>query len=362
MNPTLTARLRNVRRGLCRAGATAMLLVDPVSVRYVSGFTGGDSWLLVTSGKVTLITDGRYEEQAERECPDVERVIRHGPIVDAAGGLVGRRGLKRVGFDPERVSVALRRRLERALRPATLTPVEDLVGHLRRRKDPSEVRAIRQAVRVAQEAWAAFRERIEVGMTEQRLAAELDGQMRLVGAEAPAFPTICAVDASASMPHARPGRRMLGKRSVLLVDFGARVGGYVCDLTRCLVTGRIPPRVREVYETVREAQEAAIRRAGPGVALAVVDAAAREVIEAAGLGERFQHGTGHGIGMEIHEPPALSPQSRGGCLDAGMVVTVEPGVYLKGRFGIRIEDDVLVTKSGRRVLTSLEKDLEAMVL
>jgi Xaa-Pro aminopeptidase len=199
-------------------------------------------------------------------------------------------------------------------------------------------------------------------MTEQRLAAELDYQLLLAGAEAPAFPTIMGVDASASMPHYRPGAKRLKRGSLLLVDFGARVRGYVCDLTRVLFAGKIGPHVRSVYNLVREAQAAGIDRVGPGVPLAEVDAAARGIIAAAGHDKDFRHGLGHGFGRLIHEAPVLAPKGVKGSLEPGMVVTVEPGVYLKGRFGIRLEDDVLVTESGRRLLTHLEKDPEAMVL
>jgi Xaa-Pro aminopeptidase len=199
-------------------------------------------------------------------------------------------------------------------------------------------------------------------MTERRLAAELDHQMRLAGSDGLAFPIICAVDASAAMPHAVPGNRRLRRGSVLLMDFGARVDGYVCDLTRMLFAGRIAPRARRMYEAVRAAQGAAIARVRPGAAFTEVDAAARAVLSEAGLASAFSHGTGHGIGREVHEPPFFGPRAGKGTLEPGMVVTIEPGVYFRGAFGIRLEDDCLVTKTGRRVLTRVEKDLEAMVL
>jgi Xaa-Pro aminopeptidase len=243
-----------------------------------------------------------------------------------------------------------------------LAEAPGLVADLRIRKDAFEQRAIRRAIRVAEAAWSVFRRRIRLGMTERRLAAELDHQMRLAGSDGLAFPTICAVDASAAMPHAVPGNRRLRRGSVLLMDFGARVGGYVCDLTRMLFAGRIDPRARQAYEAVLAAQAAAIGRIRPGAAFTEVDAAARAVLDEAGLGKAFGHGTGHGIGREVHEPPGLGPRAGKGTLEPGMVVTVEPGVYFRGAFGIRLEDDCLVTKTGRRVLTRVEKDLEAMVL
>ncbi len=362
MKSTVGDRLASFRRALRAGDVRSALVTDPVSVRYLSGFTGDDSWLLVAARGATLITDGRFTEQADRECRGLSVIIRHGRIVDEAAREVRRRRIERLAFDPERVTVALRSRLGRAMTGVKLVRAGGVVRELRLRKDASEVRAIRRAIRAAEGAWASLRECIRPRMTEHELAVELDSRLRLAGSEGAPFPTICAVDASAAMPHARPGNRRLKAGSVLLVDFGARVDGYVCDLTRCVFVARIPPRGREVYEAVLAAQSAAIAAVGPGVPLKEVDAAARGVLAEAGYAERFEHGTGHGIGLEVHEVPSLGPRAGAGRLEPGMVVTIEPGVYLRGRFGIRIEDDVLVTERGRRVLTSLEKDLEAMVV
>ena len=358
----MAARLVRLRLKLKPRGAPALLVTDPTNVGYLSGFTGDDSWMLACDGRPCLITDFRYAEQAEHECPDVRRVIRRGAMVEALAKVVRRRRLTTLGFDPESVSVALRARLAKALKGVRLVPVPEVLSSLRTRKDETELRAIRGAIAVAEAAFVEFRKKIRPGMTESRLAAELDHQMRLAGAEGPAFPTICAVDASASMPHHRPGPKRLRRGSVLLVDFGARAGGYVCDLTRVLFAGRIRLQVRWVYGLVQDAQAAAIEKAGPGVPLIEVDKAARKIIQDAGYNDCFQHGTGHGLGLVVHEPPSIGPKGVKGNLEPGMVVTIEPGIYLRGRFGIRIEDDVLVTGSGRQVLTHLAKDLEAMVL
>lgn len=362
MKSAARQRLRRLRQALRAKRAGAALVTDPFDVRYLSGFSGEDSWLLVGRGRAVLLTDSRYGEQARSECPGFKVVERRKSLVEALAAEAGRRRAARLAFDPERLTVALRGRIARALRGVRLVEAPRMVGDLRLRKDAAEVRAIRRAIRVAEAAFAAFRRAIRLGMTEARLAAELDHRLRLAGSEGPAFPTICAVDASASMPHARPGGRRLRRGSLLLVDFGARVDGYACDLTRCLAAGRIRSHVARAYRAVLEAQGAAIRRCGPGVPLADVDAAARAVLAAAGLGPMFRHGTGHGLGLEVHEPPAIGPLARKGRLEPGMVVTIEPGVYLPGRFGIRIEDDVLVTDRGRRVLTGLAKGPEAMRL
>jgi len=361
-NSPAASRISRLLRKVHREKLPAMLVTDPVNVSYLSGFTGDDSWLLVGHGRPCLLTDFRYAEQAERECPGVELVIRKKSMIQALTAAVRRRGLRSLGFDPEAVSVGLKSRLEKGLgRRVRLGEATGLIRDLRIRKDETELRAIRAAVRVAEAAFGELRKRIELGMTEVRIAAELEHQMRLAGAEAASFPTICAINAAAAMPHARPGGRRLKSGSVLLIDFGARVSGYVCDLTRVLFVGRIRPQVRSVYAVVQEAQAAAIAAARPAAPLREVHAAARGPIGDAGFGDNFQHGTGHGIGREVHEPPNFAQEAKGR-LAPGMVVTVEPGIYLRGQFGIRIEDDVLITDAGPVVLSRLEKDPEAMVL
>ena len=361
-NDLSAVRIERLLGEIRRRRVQAMLITDPVDVGHLSGFTGDDSWLLVGNGRPCLLTDFRYAEQAERECPHLARVVRTKSMIEALAAVVRKRRVSALGFEPESVTVGLRARLAKGLgRRVRLAAVRGVLSDLRIRKDESEVCAIRRAVAVAESAFNEFRRCVRIGMAERRLAAELDHRMRLAGADAPAFPTIVAVDRSAAMPHYRPGDRRLRQGSVLLVDFGARVGGYVCDLTRVLFAGRIRPHVASVYALVQEAQAAAIEAARPGAALVEVDAAARSRIEAAGFGRQFRHGTGHGLGRQVHEAPALARGVKGR-LEPGMVVTIEPGIYLTGRFGVRIEDDVLITPGGPEVLTHLAKDPQAMVL
>ncbi len=355
-------RCKRLRARLREREADAMLVTSPEDVRYLSGFTGEDSWLVVGKGKGWVITDGRFAEEVDRECPDFASTIRRASLVEALGKVVRRKHVGRLAYDPAHVSVALLSRLRRGLEGVSLARLAGAVADLRLRKDRQEVRAIRRAVRTAEEAWWAFRKAIRLGMTEQALAGELEHQMRRAGAEGPAFPTIVAKGAHAARPHAKPGRRRLTRGSLLLVDFGARVDGYVSDLTRVLFAGRIAARALAVYEVVREAQAAAIAAIEPGAALTDVDAAARSVIQEAGYGDQFRHGLGHGIGLEVHEGPRLGPTGVTGRLEPGMVVTVEPGIYLRGRFGVRLEDDVLVTSTGRRVLSTLPTAPDEVVL
>jgi len=362
LREAVAARNAHLRKALADTPAEALLVTAPADVGYLSGFTGEDSWLVVGRGKGWVLTDSRFAEEVERECPDFSFTIRKGAMIDALAKVVRRKRITSLAYDPAHVSVALLSRLRRGLKGIRLVRQEGAVTGLRARKDPVELRAIRQAVRVAEEGWRAFRQGIRLGMTEQQLAANLDYQMRLAGADAPAFRTIVGIDATAARPHALPGRRRLKRGSVLLVDFGARVGGYVCDLTRVLFAGRIPPRARRVYEIVYAAQAAGIAAVAPGVRTSEVDAAARAVIDEAGFGRKFRHGLGHGLGREVHEEPRLGPGGPKSTLEPGMVVTIEPGIYLKGRLGVRLEDDVLVTPTGRQVLTHVEKDLESMIL
>ncbi|MEA3366692.1 MAG: Xaa-Pro peptidase family protein [Planctomycetota bacterium] len=355
-------RCKRLRAALGDCRADAILVTNPVEVAYLSGFTGEDSWLVVGSGKGWLITDGRFMEESKRDCPDFAVTVRRGSLVETLAKVLRRKRVGRLGYDPSHVSVALLSRLRRGLKGVSLNRVADAVSDLRIRKDRLEVRAIRRAVRAAEDGWKAFRKHIRLGMTEQALAGELEHQMRRAGADGLAFPTIVATDAHAARPHAKPGRRKLNAGSILLTDFGARVDGYVSDLTRVLFADRIAPRALAVYEVVREAQAAGIAAVGPGARLTDVDAAARTVIEEAGYGEQFGHGLGHGIGLEVHESPRLAPRGVKGRLEPGMVVTVEPGIYLRGRFGIRLEDDVLVTSTGRTVLSRLPKAPDDVVL
>ncbi len=355
-------RCTHLRARLEDRGADALLVTRAVDVRYLSGFTGEDSWLVVGKGKGWVLTDSRFAEEVERDCPDFASTVRRGSLVEALGKAVRRKRVGRLAYDPTHVSVALLSRLRRELKGVRLLRLADAASDLRTRKDRLEVRAVRRAVRTAETAYRAFRERIQLGMTEQALAGELEYQMRRAGAEGPAFPTIVALGAHAARPHAKPGRRQLKRGCVLLTDFGARVDGYVSDLTRVLFAHRIPPRAREVYEVVRRAQSAAIAAIEPGARLTDVDAAARTVIEEAGYGKQFRHGLGHGIGLEVHEQPRLAPRGVKGELKAGMIVTVEPGIYLRRRFGIRLEDDVLVTEKGRSVLSRLPTDPDEVIV
>ena len=348
----------------------ALIVVDPVNVRYLTGFSGDDSVLLLAPRRKLLVTDSRYTEQARQECAGLPLFVRTGPMSDAVAAVLDKAGLTTaplrgrknqppmIGIEAEAVTVnqhrAYRKRIGRGLKP-----LGDMVAALRLVKDDYEISQLRRAARIAESAMQQLLGWLKVGVTEQQLAARLDYEMMCIGAAGPSFQTIAAIGPHAAQPHAVPGRTRLRKGQSLLFDWGAQHNGYRSDLTRCFVAGRIRPDFAEAYARVLDAQAAAIQAIKPGVSLKAVDQAAR-----AAIGDSmpmYGHGTGHGIGLKIHEGPALSANSKGQ-LAEGMVVTVEPGVYVPGRFGIRIEDDVVVTARGAKLLSRLAKDSDSLTL
>ena len=290
--------------------------------------------------------------------------MRTGSLPASVARAIKGRGVRRLGYQKQRVTVAAAEQLAGEINPRRLRPVEGLISALRVVKDPRELKTMRKAVRIAQQAFAELIARGAkglVGRTERQIAAELDYHMRLAGADRPAFETIVASGPNGSNCHYRPGDRRLKAGEALLVDWGASVEGYCSDLTRVVFMGTISPELAEVYEVVARAQAAGIAACRPGSACKTPDAAARKVIESAGYAKQFVHGLGHGIGREVHEAPGLA-RGQKKRLRAGMVVTVEPGIYLPGTGGVRLEDDVLITPGGCRQLSSVPKALDRVVL
>lgn len=357
-------RRRRLVRRCEKAGVDVLLVTARANVRYLSGFSGEDSFLLVGRGWSVLLTDSRFAEQARRQCPNIEHTIRTGPMAPAIRAALRGRNARRIGVETENMTLGMFDRLSRAISAKRLRRTRHLVLAMRERKDAVEVAAIRRALRVAQGAFRgliAGGSKALVGRSEAALAGELDHRMRQLGAEAAAFATIVAAGPNAALPHYEPGRTRIRAGQAILIDWGASVSGYCSDLTRVVFTGRIPPQVGRLYEVVLRAHAAGVSAVRAGRSGKAVDAAAREVIAAAGYGQQFGHGLGHGIGLEVHEGPALSRRV-GQRLVSGNVVTVEPGVYVPGVGGVRIEDDVLVEAGRGRVLSSLPRDARAMVL
>jgi Xaa-Pro aminopeptidase len=352
-------RRDRLRKLLGKAKVDSLLVTNFTNVTYLTGFTGDDSYLLISPGQEVILSDPRYTTQLAEECPGIELAIRDTgkSMLDTIDAVLTRRKPAPLGIEAQSISVALRDRIAAALPKVELAPTDGLVERLRLIKDKDEVDVIRRAARVAERAFEALRASIRPELTEKQVADDLEHQMRLLGAKCSSFPPIVAVGPRAALPHARPTSSRLSESPLLLVDWGADVGGYKSDLTRVLTTGKISPKLERVYRVVLMAQEQGIAAVRPGVTAHEVDAAARSVIEKAGYGKYFGHGLGHGIGLDIHEAPRLGV-NQSLVLEAGMVVTIEPGVYLPEIGGVRIEDDVLVTKTGHELLTSAAKQWE----
>jgi Xaa-Pro aminopeptidase len=337
------ARLRTL---LAARGLDALLVSSLVNVRYLSGFVGSNGGLLVltASEDAVLATDSRYAETAALELADLEVLTARetGPALAAAAA---QRGVGRLGYESHQVTVDGFRHLQHASGAAALARAERPVEQLREVKDDAEVAALRAACAVADAAFADVLPSVRPGLTERTVAYELETRMRLHGAEAPSFDTIVAAGEHSAVPHHRPTDRPLVVGDLVKVDFGAVVDGYHSDMTRTVVLGEPADWQREIYHLVAASQQAGVEAVLAGVATADVDRIARSVVEAGGMAERFIHGLGHGVGLEIHELPALGTGSAG-VLSAGMVVTVEPGVYLAGRGGVRIEDTLVVRAAG----------------
>lgn len=336
----------------------ALLVTDLVDVRYLTGYTGTNGIALVgLDGLRRFVTDFRYVTQAEQQVHGFERSIGRNDLLEELPGMLVD-GDVRLGFDDQHVSVRTHRRL-RELLPVSveLVPAGDLVEELRVVKDAGEVARIRAAAELADAALRRVLEDGLAGRTERAVALALEQEMRRLGAQRPSFDTIVAHGAHGALPHAEPREAEIVAGTLVTIDWGAELDGYCSDCTRTYAAGREPDgRAREVYELVAQAQRAGLAAVRAGVSGVDADAAARAVIDAAGYGERFGHGLGHGVGLEIHEAPRLS-QTSTATLAAGHVVTVEPGVYLPGELGVRIEDLVLVTGEGCEILNTLPKEL-----
>ena len=359
--PGIVARLARCRRQMKKHRIGAYLVTKRMDGFYLTSFTGEDSAVLILPRAVHVISDGRFDEAINKECPWVTRWMRKGLLVPEIASVCKKLKIRALAIQPDHLTVGDQAELRKLNRSTRLVNAPAIVGEMRCRKDSSELPAIRRAIRVAEEAFAAMLKTIEVGQTELEMAGRLEYEMKRRGALGPSFPTICAEGPNAALPHAFPGGRKVKDGSAILFDWGAQVGFYCSDLTRMVFVGSIPQRIREVYRIVLEAQRRAIAALCPGRRMCDVDAVARDYITEAGYGKEFNHGLGHGLGLDVHESPSLSWRSDAK-LEEGMLVTVEPGVYLPGVGGVRIEDDILVTRTGSRVLTRFDRTLEGAVI
>jgi Xaa-Pro aminopeptidase len=355
-NNEFEQRRNTVASGLEARKLDALLVSFGPNLRYLSGFTGSNGSLLLWADRAILFTDPRYTIQAAQECTCQARIAK-GPLLIDVVAAIRRLGLKRIGYEPGHMTCeffeALRSRLPLK---ASLQTAGGWIEKLRMIKSAGERARIRRSVETNSRAFEQAAARVRAGMKEQDLAAELEYRMRRLGAEKASFETIVAGGVRSALPHAQPTAAPLQAGHLVVVDMGALQEGYCSDMTRMLFLGTPGARVQRTYRAVLEAQLAAIDAVRPGVATARVDAAARQVLKGYGLDRYFIHSTGHGLGLEIHEPPRIGKRDKTR-LAAGMAITIEPGVYIEGFGGIRIEDTVVVTETGCEILTSTGKEL-----
>ncbi len=346
-------------RAAAAAGVDALVVTHGPDVRYLTGFTGSSGAVALVGGRTVLFTDGRYTSQAKAEAAGIRIAIdKRSPAVRAVEWLAGQ-GVARCGFDAGQTTVAGLEAMRKALVPLLKGPdrrvflvgTDGLVAKLREVKDADEIARMRGAAALGCKLFEEVLEFVVAGVTEAEVAARLEFKARMAGAEAMSFETIVASGERSALPHGRASGAKLPKRGFVTMDFGVLLDGYCSDMTRTVHMGKGSQREWDVYHSVLEAQMAAVAAVAPGVTCGAVDEAARSVLRKAGLEKAFSHSTGHGVGLEIHEGPRVAAK-QDQKLQPGMVITIEPGAYLAGEFGVRIEDEVLVTAGGGEVLTA----------
>lgn len=350
-------RLKGLVCRLEAEGLPAVLVTDAANRRYLTGFTGSAGMLLVGSESAWLLTDSRYTQQAEREAPDCCIVASAGDPYETLSETLEERGLSQVGFEAHHVTFDGHRRMSEQVSSVEWVPTTQIVEQLRLIKDDEELAVMKEAAAIADRALGEILPAVAPGRAEEDIALDLEFCMRRMGAEGLSFPLIVASGARSSLPHGRASEKIVEGGDFITFDYGARFNGYCSDATRTVVVGEVDEEQRKVYSTVLRAQEAAVAHVAPGRTGREVDSVARDIIDAAGYGEYFGHGLGHGVGLAVHEGPSLSQRRGDTELQPGMVVTVEPGIYIPGWGGVRIEDLVVVTDNGCEILTSVSKEL-----
>ncbi len=349
-------RLARLREFLREKGADAILVTREVNLHYFSGFRGDDTALLVSPDEALLVTDSRYTEQAAAQAPLYEVVRQKDGLWKETAAVVKKRGWQRLAFEGDALLYDSYAKLRELLSGVSLGPSVSLAP-LRMVKEPEELACMRRAAAIGDAAFDDVVKFMRPGLSENEVAARLETTMRALGSERPAFPTIVASGPRGSLPHGVATEKLIVAGEFVTMDYGAVYQGYHSDMTRTVCVGKAGEKQRAIYDVVLAAQRLGVSLIRPGVSGKAVDAAVRERIKAAGYGENFGHGLGHSLGLEIHEEPRLSSASTCESLEPSMIVTVEPGVYLPGWGGLRIEDTVLVTESGAELLTHSPRDL-----
>ncbi len=347
-------RLAKVREVLPKQEIDALLVSQPENRRYLSGFTGSAGLLVITAERAMLATDSRYYEQVGREAPTFELVKVEVRIPELLSGLLADLGVKRLGFESQHLTVEQLKTYSKATEDTEWLPLENTVEKIRAVKDKEEIEAIRRSAALTDDAFAHLLKVIKPGMTELEAAWEIEVYMRTHGASKVAFDLIVAAGPNGAMPHAQPGDQAIQTGAPVVVDIGCVLDGYCSDMTRTFCLGAPNSRYLEVWNVVLQAQEAAEAMICAGTTGVAADAAARDVIVEAGYGDFFGHGLGHGVGLAVHEKPGASRLSED-TFEAGMSLTVEPGIYLPGEFGVRIEDLVIIGEDGIEILSNTPK-------
>jgi len=347
-------RLRKLRQALTEQNLDALLVSQPENRRYLSGFTGSTGLLLISAERAILATDFRYYEQVERESPDFELARVKTRPTDLLVELLAEVGVQRLGFESQHVTVDQLHTFRQASEGVEWIPQKDVVEKLRVVKDEEEIEALRHSAALTDASFAHLLEVIEPGMTEREVAWEIEAYMRTHGASKVAFDLIVAAGPNGALPHARPGDHPIQPGEPIVIDIGCVLDGYCSDMTRTICLGKPSDKYLKVWNIVLQAQEAAKAGIRAGVGSVEADALARDVIEAAGYGDYFGHGLGHGVGLAVHEQPRAS-RLGADIYEPGMSLTIEPGIYLPGEFGVRLEDLVIIRKDGVKVLTATHK-------
>jgi Xaa-Pro aminopeptidase len=352
----MSNRVQSLRVQLAEKGLDGILITSPFNRRYISGFSGTAGYLLITENKALLITDFRYTEQATEQAPLFEIVRHSATIVEELARKIDELKLKKVGFERQYVSYAVYEDLISASPEVDWVGVQGIVESIRMVKSAEELQTIKEACTIADKAFGHIVSYIKPGVTEQEVALELEFFMRKLGASSTSFDTIVASGYRSALPHGVASDKVIQQGEFVTLDYGAYYKGYVSDITRTIAVGEPSDKLKEIYQTVLQAQLAGVSQIKAGMSGKEADALTRDIIRDAGYGEYFGHSTGHGIGLEVHEGPGLSSKSDV-ILKTGMVVTVEPGIYISQLGGVRIEDDVVITENGCEILTHSPKDL-----
>lgn len=350
-----STRVTRLREAMKSQQIEAVLITGEVNRRYLTGFMGSSGYVLITHQKAWLLTDFRYLTQAAEQAPGFEIVDHGASVTGTMLSLLKQENIDRLGFEEEQMVFATYRTYESELKPVTLVPLSGLVEELRIFKDAEELAIMKEAAELADRTFLHMLDVLKPGISEWDAALELETFMRKNGATGPSFDTIMASGERSALPHGRASERIMQANELVTMDFGALYNGYCSDITRTVALGTSSAKLREIYDIVLEAQLHTLEFLRPGMTGREADALARDVITRYGYGEQFGHSTGHGLGMEVHEAPRVSKASDT-VLKPGMVVTVEPGIYLPGIGGVRIEDDVVITETGIRRLTESTKD------